>query len=36
MFQDFYGMTRNWDRFKSRKLWVFYLYRSNYRLNKLE
>jgi hypothetical protein len=35
MFQVFCIMTRNWDRLESKKLWVFNLYKFNYKLNKL-
>ncbi len=28
-------MTKNWDRLESKKLWVFHLYKFNYRLSKL-
>ncbi len=34
--QSFCGMTKNSNRLKSIKLWVFYLYMFNYKLNMLE
>jgi len=35
MFKVLYRMTRNWNRFEFKKLWIFYLNMFNYKLNKL-